>query len=153
MRCCLQCVLSPCRRRRPSGNETAPVCMCQEAHHRSLSYQLQTTPTAELHINDSNTATNAHFTPPASRQCCLCRVRRCEFSRPDKCVLRRECVGRSHRQCLRRWTHSDAERACQADSIHTATPDKTRRSCLYRKAEKRNHFSFMNKSFNTHNVI
>ena len=93
MRCCLQCVLSPCRRRRPSGNETAPVCMCQEAHHRSLSYQLQTTPTAELRINDSNTATNAHFTPPASRQCCLCRVRRCEFSRPDKCVLRRSASG------------------------------------------------------------
>jgi len=32
---------------------------------------------------------NSHCPPDTTRQRCLCRVRRCELSRPDKCVLRR----------------------------------------------------------------
>jgi len=43
-----------------------------------------------------------------------------------------ECVQRSHRQCLRRPTHSDAEHTCRADSVHSATPDATRQCCLCR---------------------
>ena len=43
-----------------------------------------------------------------------------------------ECVQRSHRQCLRCPTHSDAEHTCRADSVHSATPDATRQSCLCR---------------------
>ena len=36
-----------------------------------------------------------------------------------------ECVRRSHRQCLRRPTHSDAERTCQLTSHHHTRHDKT----------------------------
>ena len=69
---------------------------------------------------------DSHRPPDTTRRSCLCRVRRCELSRPDKCVLRPECVRRSHRQCLCRQTHSDAERTCRADSSHRRTRhDKT----------------------------
>jgi len=61
---------------------------------------------------------NSHCVPDTTRQCCLCRVRRCELSRPDRPVRQvrsvSECVRRSHRQCLRRPTHSDAEGTCLA---------------------------------------
>ena len=43
-----------------------------------------------------------------------------------------ECVRRSHRQCLRRPTHSDAERTCRAVGPTQFTPDTTRQSCLCR---------------------
>ena len=71
---------------------------------------------------------NSHRPPDATRQCCLCRVRRCELSRPDR-RTNVFCVGVRPAVALRRPTHSDAERTCLADSIHTATPDTTRRSC------------------------
>ena len=59
-----------------------------------------------------------------------CQVMLTESSRQVRSAS--ECVRRSHRQCLRRPTHSDAERTCRADSVHSATPDTTRRSCLCR---------------------
>ena len=76
-------------------------------------------------------------TPDTTRRSCLCRVRRCKLSRLDRptsafYVGDSECVRRSHQQCMRRPTHSAAERICRTDSVHTSTPYTTRRSCLCR---------------------
>jgi len=60
---------------------------------------------------------NSHRPPENTTRSCLRRVRRCELSRPVS-----ECVRRSHRQCLRRPTHSDAERTCQAVGPTQFTP-------------------------------
>jgi len=64
---------------------------------------------------------NSHRPPDTTRptrRSCLCRVRRCELSLPDRqtSAFASECVRRSHRQCLRRQRHSDAECTCRAGS-------------------------------------
>jgi len=56
-----------------------------------------------------------------------CLVCRCELT-AGQVRSASECVRRSH--CAAR--HSYAVRTCRADSVHTATPDTTRRSCLCR---------------------
>ena len=52
---------------------------------------------------------------------------------PDRCVLCLVCVGVCPAAQCDRWTHSDTERTCRADSIHTATTGTTtldRCACL-----------------------
>ena len=72
---------------------------------------------------------NSHRPPDKTRRSCLCRIRRCELSRPDKCVLRRSASsGRTAPpDTLRHRTHLSGGRA---DSVHTATPDTTKQSSL-----------------------
>jgi len=41
------------------------------------------------HDNLTIVGPNSHHPPDKTRRSCLCRVRRCELSRPDTCVLRR----------------------------------------------------------------
>ena len=80
---------------------------------------------------------NSHGPPYTTRPCSLCRVRRCELSRSDRhtsafCVGVRPAVApavSAPPNTLRRRTHLSGG---QADSIHTVTPDTTRRSCLCR---------------------
>jgi len=83
----------------------------------------------------SHVMPNSHRPPDKTRQCCLSRVRRCELSRPDRptnaiCVGVRPAVAPAvpaPPDTLRGLTHLSG---CRADSIHTAIPDTTRRSCL-----------------------
>ena len=79
---------------------------------------------------------NSHRPPDTTRQCSLCRVRRCELSRPDR-PTSAFCVGVRPAVALRLQTHSDAERTCRAVgptqfTLPHPTPDTTRRSCLCR---------------------
>jgi len=53
----------------------------------------------------------------------------CELSRPDKCVRRSHCAAQHTPTQTRHRTHLSGGRA---DSIHTATPDTTKQSCLCR---------------------
>ena len=55
---------------------------------------------------------NSHHPPDMTRQCCLCRVRRCELSRPYKRVLRRSASG----------TDQNTERTCLAVGPTQFTP-------------------------------
>ena len=87
---------------------------------------------------------NSHRTPDTTRQSCLCRVghdsavvscrRRCELT-AGQVRSATECVQRSH--CAARHTptqtgHRTHLSGCRADSVHTATPDTTKQSCLCR---------------------
>jgi len=67
------------------------------------------------------------FTPPARHDKTVlsvsCLAVSTESARPARQVRSAsECVRRSHRQCLRRPTHSDAERTCQAVGQNQFTP-------------------------------
>jgi len=85
---------------------------------------------------------NAQFTPPVTphhttMRSWLCRVMRCELSRPDRptsafSVGVRPAVAPAvpaPPDTLRRRTHLSGG---QADSVHTSIPDTTKRSCLCR---------------------
>ena len=93
-------------------------CVCCPQRGSFIAWQLTLTP-------------NSHRSP-YTRQCCLCRVRRCELIRPDRLtepgafrVGVRPAVAPPS-DTLWRWTHLSGGRA---DSVHTATADTTRRSC------------------------
>jgi len=68
--------------------------------------------------------------PDQTRRSCLCRIRRCELSRPDKCAF---CVGVRPAVALRRPTHSDTDqsrnaavwRSIRLNSQRRARHDKT----------------------------
>ena len=67
---------------------------------------------------------NSRLPPDTTRQCCPCRVRRCELSRPEKFVL---CSA----VALRSPTHSDAERTCRAvGPTQFPPPHQTRKTVL-----------------------
>ena len=79
----------------------------------------------------SEQSSNSHQT--RYRQDLSCLVWQCELSRPDRQtsafsvgVCR---MAHAFCRCDRR-THSDAERTCRVDSVHTATPETTRLSRL-----------------------
>jgi len=67
---------------------------------------------------------NSHHPPDTTRQCSLCRVKRCELSRLDRptsafCIGVRPAVAPA---VLRRPTHSDAERTCPVVGPTQFTP-------------------------------
>ena len=68
-----------------------------------------------------NIMSNSHRPTDTTRQCCLCRVRQCELSRPERpttvfSVRVRPAVA------LRRPTHCDAKRTCRAVGPTQFTP-------------------------------
>ena len=85
----------------------------------------------------TDTRPNAQFTPPARQDKTVlsdsvCRIRRCELSRPDKCVLRRSASGGriTPPDTLRhRPLRPDTERTCLAvDPTELTPPHQTRQN-------------------------
>jgi len=96
-------------------------------HARTPACNQHSTPNQSINQSAiSRLMTNSHRPPSNTRRSCLCRIRRCKLSRsassgrtapPDTLTLN------GHR------THLSGGRA---DSIHTATTDKTKQFCLCR---------------------
>ena len=100
-------------------------------HYEIYNFYVATSLMGTLSWTIKNLMPNSHRPPDETRRSCLCRIRWCELSRPDKCVLRRSASsGRTAPpDTLRHRTHLSGGRA---DLVHTATPDTTKQSCLRR---------------------
>ena len=72
---------------------------------------------------------NSHRPPDKKTRSCLCRVRRCELSRLDSPT---SAFGVRVRPAVAPAVPAPPDTLRHTSSVHTATPDTTRRSCLCR---------------------
>ena len=72
---------------------------------------------------------NSHRPPDKTRRSCLCRIWRCELSRPDKCVLRRSASGGRTAPPDTPRHRPDTERTCLAvEPTQFTPPHQTRQN-------------------------